>query len=202
MLDAAMRKLIDPALAAAAERIVPLGATANALTLAGFASGIGAVVAIGGSRYLAGLALIALNRACDGLDGAVARRTRPTDLGAYLDISLDFVVYAALPFAFALADPSRALAASFLIVSFVATGTTFLAFAIFAAKRGLSTEVRGKKSLYYLGGLTEGTETFIAFALMCAFPQSFALVAYIFGVLCFVTAGGRIAAAVELLATL
>ena len=28
-----------------------------------------------------------------------------------------------------------------------------------AAKRGLSTELRGQKSLYYLGGLTEGTET-------------------------------------------
>jgi phosphatidylglycerophosphate synthase len=197
MLDAPLRKLIEPPLVAAASRIAATGASANVLTLLGFASGLGAVVAIGSGRYLTGLGLLAVNRAFDGLDGAVARQSHPTDLGAYLDISLDFIVYAAIPFAFALADATRALAAAFLIVSFVSTGTTFLAYAILAAKQGLSTEWRGKKSFYYLGGLTEGTETFIAFALMCAFPERFGLIAYVFGVLCFVTAGGRLATAVE-----
>jgi phosphatidylglycerophosphate synthase len=197
MLDAPIRKLIDPPLTAVASRIAAMGARADVLTVAGFASGLGAVVTIGSGHYLAGLGLLAANRVFDGLDGAVARQSRSTDLGAYLDISLDFIVYAAIPFAFALANPMRALAASFLIVSFVSTGTTFLAYAIIAAKRGLSTELRGIKSFYYLGGLTEGTETFIAFVLMCAFPQRFGVIAYVFGVLCFVTAGGRIAAAVE-----
>jgi len=197
MLDAPIRKLIDPPLTAVASRIAAMGARADVLTVAGFASGLGAVVTIGSGHYLAGLGLLAANRVFDGLDGAVARQSRSTDLGAYLDISLDFIVYAAIPFAFALANPMCALAASFLIVSFVSTGSTFLAYAIIAAKRGLSTELRGIKSFYYLGGLTEGTETFIAFVLMCAFPQRFGVIAYVFGVLCFVTAGGRIAAAVE-----
>jgi phosphatidylglycerophosphate synthase len=189
--------LIDPILTAAAAQIVPSGVSANALTMAGFLSGVFAIAAIGGGHYLVGLALLAVNRIFDGLDGAVARKTLATDLGAYFDITLDFIVYAGVPFAFALADPSRALAASFLILSFVSTGTTFLAFAVFAAKRGISTEVRGKKSLYYLGGLTEGTETLIVFALMCAVPQEFGLIAYVFGVLCFITAGSRIATAME-----
>jgi phosphatidylglycerophosphate synthase len=197
MLDAPVRKLIDPPLAAIAVRLAPLGVTANALTIAGFAIGIGGVIAIALGHNLVGLVLIAANRILDGLDGAVARRTAPTDIGAYLDIAFDFTVYAAIPFAFALADPSRALPASFLILSFVATGTTFLAFAVFAGKRGISTDLRGRKSFYYLGGLTEGTETFLVFALLCLFPQKFGIIAYIFGVLCFITAGSRVAAAVQ-----
>ena len=197
MLDATIRRMIDPPLNAAAARIALAGVTANALTISGFAAGICAIIAIGAGSYLFGFALIVLNRIFDGLDGAVARQTSATDLGAYFDITLDFLFYAGVPFGFAFADTSRALAAAFLILSFVSTGTTFLAFAVFAAKHGVSTELRGKKSLYYLGGLTEGTETFVAFALMCAFPQAFVAIAYAFGGLCFITAGGRIAAAVQ-----
>jgi phosphatidylglycerophosphate synthase len=201
MLDAQVRKLIDPPLATIAARVALWGVTANALTSAGFAIGVGAVIAIALGHNLVGLVLIVVNRFLDGLDGAVARLAVPTDLGAYLDIAFDFIVYAAIPFAFALADPSRALPAAFLILSFVSTGTTFLAFAVFAAKRGISTDLRGRKSLYYLGGLAEGTETFLVFALLCLFPEKFGAIAYVFGVLCFITAGSRVAAAVQTFGT-
>ncbi|MEC7048815.1 MAG: hypothetical protein VXX06_01805, partial [Pseudomonadota bacterium] len=76
-----------------------------------------------------------------------------TDLGGFLDITMDFLVYSAIPFAFALKDPGNALAAAFLIFSFVGTGSSFLAYAIIAQKRGISTETRGKKSFFHLGGL-------------------------------------------------
>src|SRR5579872_4407506 len=158
MLDAPVRRLIDPPLATAARTLAPSGISANLLTVFGFVLGVASLAAIATRNYLPGLLLIVLNRVCDGLDGAVARQRGPTDLGAYLDIVLDFIFYAGVPFAFALADTSRAVAASFLILAFVATGTTFLAFAVFAQKRGISSELRGRKSLYYLGGLTEGTE--------------------------------------------
>ena len=83
------------------------------------------------------LALLLVNRLADGLDGAVARQTRLTDLGGFLDIVLDFIVYAGMVFAFALADPAaNALAAAFLLFAFMGTGSSFLAFAIMAAKRG------------------------------------------------------------------
>jgi phosphatidylglycerophosphate synthase len=197
MLDAAIRRLIDPPLARLAARIGPHAPGADAVTILGFALGLAAAAAIARHFYLAGLVLFALNRLCDRFDGALARATKVTDLGAFLDIALDFIVYAAIPFAFALADPSRALAASFLIFSFMATSATFLSFAIFAAKRGLNTDLRGQKSLYYLGGLTEGSETFLAFAIACVRPDWFSIVAYVFGALCFVTAGTRVAAAVQ-----
>jgi phosphatidylglycerophosphate synthase len=201
MLDPAMRRLIDPPLARAGEALDRAGVSADAVTLAGFGLGLGAMLAIALGAYLAGLALFLLNRLADGLDGAVARRHGPTDLGGYLDIVLDFIVYAGVVFAFALADPAvNALAAAFLIFSFVGTGTSFLAFAIMAAKRRITSELRGAKSLYYLGGLTEGTETIILFVALCLVPGWFAPIAVGFGVLCWLTTATRILVATRLLA--
>lgn len=196
MLDARLRRLIDPPLDRLAGPLADLGLSANAVTIAGFGVGLGAAAAIAGRAYLLGLALLLVNRALDGLDGAIARRRGVSDLGGFLDIVLDFLFYAAVPFAFALADPAaNALAAAFLIFSFVGTGASFLAYAIMAAKRGISTELRGRKSLYYLGGLTEGTETIAALVLACLAPGYFPLIALVFGMLCWLTTATRIAVA-------
>src|SRR5262245_40879495 len=133
----------------------------------------------------------------DGLDGAVARRRGPTDLGGYLDIVLDFFFYAGVPFFFAVGRPEEALPAAFLAFSFVGTGGSFLAFAAIAAKRGLISQVRGRKSIYYLGGLTEGTETIALFLLICLVPAYFSWLAWGFGGLCWVTTASRVVAAVD-----
>ena len=200
MLDARLRRLIDPPLDRLSAPLAARGLSANTVTVAGFAIGLGAAAAIAAQAYLLGLALLLLNRLCDGLDGALARRRGLTDLGGFLDIVLDFLIYAAVPFAFALADPAaNALPAAFLILSFVGTGSSFLAYAVMAAKRGVATELRGRKSLYYLGGLTEGTETIAAFVLACLWPTWFPLIAWGFGCLCWLTTGTRIAVAVQTL---
>jgi phosphatidylglycerophosphate synthase len=196
MLDARLRRLIDPPLERLAGPLAARGLSANAVTLIGFALGLCAMAAIALQLYLLGLGLLLVNRLCDGLDGALARRRGLSDLGGFLDIVLDFIVYSGVPFAFALADPARnGLAAAFLIFSFVGTGTSFLAFAIMAAKRGLATDLRGRKSLYYLGGLTEGTETLLALVLACLLPGWFPAVAYVFGGLCWLTTATRITVA-------
>jgi phosphatidylglycerophosphate synthase len=200
MLDARLRRLIDPPLERLARPLAARGLSANATSLIGFALGLAAMAAIALGSYLPGLALLLLNRFCDGLDGAIARKRGLSDLGGFLDILLDFIVYAGIPFAFALADPAaNALPAAFLILSFVGTGTAFLAFAAMAAKRGLATDLRGKKSLYYLGGLTEGTETILVFVLACLLPGWFPAIAWIFGTLCWLTTATRTAAAWQIL---
>jgi phosphatidylglycerophosphate synthase len=200
LLDARLRRLIDPPLDRLAAPLAARGASANAVTVAGFLIGLGAACAIAGRAYLLGLGLLLLNRLLDGLDGAVARRRGLTDLGGFLDIVLDFLIYAAVPFAFALADPAaNALAAAFLIFSFVGTGSSFLAFAIMAQRRGIATDLRGQKSLYYLGGLTEGAETIAALVLACLLPGHFPLIAWVFGALCWLTTATRIAVAVRTL---
>jgi phosphatidylglycerophosphate synthase len=191
MFDSTMRRIIDPPLDRIGRRFAAAGVSANAITLAGFAIGLLAVPALAAEWYGVALALILLNRLADGIDGAVARRSKLTDLGGYLDIVCDFIFYAAIPFGFALGRPENAIAAAFLLLSFVGTGTSFLAYAIMAAKRQLTTERRGSKSLYYLGGLTEGTETIVLFAAVCLWPDGFVPLAYVFGALCWLTTASR-----------
>jgi phosphatidylglycerophosphate synthase len=197
MLDDRLRKLIDPPLERTGRWLAQLGVTANAITWTGFFVGMGAWVLLALGSYGWALTLILLNRLADGLDGAVARHGRITDLGGYLDIVLDFLFYAGVVFFFALGRPQEALPAAFLIFSFVGTGSSFLAFAALAAKRGIATAARGPKSIYYLGGLTEGTETIGLFVLICLFPDLFAWFAWIFGALCWLTTAVRIFMAME-----
>src|SRR5688572_19026848 len=196
MLDRAARRLVDPVLEQLATAAQRRSLTANQVTIAGFACGLAAMAAIALQFYGLGLLLLLANRVADGVDGALAKRTGPTDLGGYLDIVFDFIVYAGAAFAFALARPEQALAAAFLIFSFMGTGSSFLAFAIFAAKRKLD-EQQGLKGFYYLGGITEGTETILLFVFVCLLPGYFAEAAYVFGALCWLTTIGRIGAAVQ-----
>ncbi|WP_426037348.1 CDP-alcohol phosphatidyltransferase family protein [Cypionkella sp. TWP1-2-1b2] len=166
--------------------------TADQVSLAGFALGALAVPALGFGFYRLALVLLVLNRVADGLDGAIARLVGPTDRGAFLDIALDFVFYALFPLGFALADPAgNALPAAVLIASFVGTGSSFLAFASIAARRGLTAKDYPSKGIYYLGGLTEGFETIAVFALMALNPAWFAVLAYGYALACCLTTGLR-----------
>ena len=172
---------------------VRAGWGADALTWLGFALGMAAALAIAMQALTVGLALLLASRLCDGLDGTVARLTQPTDAGGFLDIALDFVFYAAIPLAFAVADPAvNALPAAVLLASFIGTGSSFLAFAALAEKRGMTDTALPGKSFYFLGGLTEATETIALFAAMCVWPEHFAVLAYGFAALCAVTTGMRV----------
>ncbi|WP_293864770.1 CDP-alcohol phosphatidyltransferase family protein [uncultured Alsobacter sp.] len=196
MLDGIARKLVDPALDALADRLARTGIGANSITLAAFLAGIGCAAAIGARWDLAALLLLAASRLCDGLDGALARRTATTDRGGYADIVGDFVFYGAVPFAFAWRAPEvNALPAAFLLLTFYVNGASFLAYAAIAAKRGLTTAPRGPKAIHYTAGLAEGTETILAFAAMILWPSAFPLVAWVFGLACVVTALSRVALA-------
>ncbi|OAN17686.1 hypothetical protein A3K86_01830 [Photobacterium jeanii] len=170
-----------------------LGITANQVTVVGFLFGLCALPALILEQYLWALAFIIINRIFDGLDGAIARRQGITDCGGFLDITLDFLFYSLIPFGFVLANPeANAVAGAFLIFSFIGTGSSFLAFAIMASKRNIESPVYKQKSLYYIGGLTEGTETIACFVLFCLFPQYFAYLAFVFGTLCWITTATRI----------
>jgi phosphatidylglycerophosphate synthase len=193
MLDRAVTALLRPALTAIAQALARAGIGANGITLLGFALGAGAALAIALQGFVPGAALILASRLCDGLDGAVARQTQATDAGGFLDITLDFLFYASIPLAFALARPAdNALPAAVLLTAFMGTSSSFLAYAAFAAKRGLSNLVWPDKSLYFLGGLTEATETLGVFMAMCVWPQHFAALAYGFALLCAITTATRI----------
>jgi phosphatidylglycerophosphate synthase len=193
MLDRAALHWLAPWLRLGGRALVALHISANGITLLGFCIGMLAAVCIALNHPLLGMALILLSRLFDGLDGAVARLTQPTDRGAFLDITLDFLFYASVPLAFAIADPvARALPAAVLLAAFIGTGSSFLAFSILAERRGLKSSDYPSKGIYYLGGLTEAGETLICFCLMCVWPEYFAWWAYGFALMCLATISTRL----------
>lgn len=193
MLDAKLRPLIDPSLNACGRWLARKGVSADSVTIGGFVLGISGALAIALSEVMLGLALIVLSRIADGLDGAVARATRKTDLGGFLDIVLDFIFYGAVPLAFAIANPAQnALPAAVLIMGFLANSSAFLTFAIMAERRGLAPAAKGPKSLYYMAGLFEGAETIAILIAFCLLPDWFPVLAYGAALVCFASAAGRI----------
>lgn len=174
MLDALLRRWTKPVSAAAARKIAGRG---PAFALAGLAFGLAALPLFALGYYLAGLGVLLASRLVSALAAQAARETgNPALLAA--NAALDAVVLSGVPFAFALNDPARALPAVFLI--FALSANTASAFA-FADSDGLARGIVG--TLEYL----------IAVALASVFPERFALIAYVLGVLCFVAAGARLA---------
>lgn len=193
MLDGQVRKWIEPTIDRIGRFLAGNGVTANSVTLTAFALGLVSAALIANTYFLAGLATLLLSRLCDGLDGSVARATRKTDLGGYLDIVLDFAFYGLIPLAFVFADPaSNALPGAVLLLSFYVNGASFLAYAIMAEKRGMESVERGDKSLFFTTGLAEATETIMVFVAMCLLPGWFPLLAWLFAVICFYTAFSRV----------
>ncbi len=192
----ASRVWIEDLAQAADER----GIRADQVTWAGFAIGLLALPLLAlGAEFLAIFAILA-NRVADGVDGALARRQGPTDSGAFLDILLDFIFYASVPLGFALQNPEQnAVTAALLLFSFIGTASSFLAFAIFAERRKLSSIEFPRKGFYYLGGLTEATETIALFLICCLFPGLFPTLGTLFAILCLITTGMRLKAGVEAL---
>lgn len=164
MLDAVLGRLFGPALEAVARRV---GRGATALALLAFLAGLAAVPLIAWNLLWAGGAVFVTSRVLAVL------ASRASAENASLGPVLDAVNFAGLPFGFALGDPVRALPAVFLMF-------------------GLSAQAAA--TLRYGRGWVANSELLIAFAIACVFPDRFALIAYIIGVLCFVSAGVRIAA--------
>ncbi len=193
MLDRRIAQWIKPGVDQLARLAVRVGLTADSLTFLGFVLGLSAASCIALGHFQMGLGLILISRLCDALDGAVARLDHPTDRGGFLDISLDFLFYASIPLAFAIsAPPQNGLAAATLLAAFMGTSTSFLAFAVLAAKRNMHSSNYPDKSFYFLGGLTEATETLLFFAAMCLWPRHFAVLAYVFSALCALTILSRL----------
>jgi phosphatidylglycerophosphate synthase len=193
MFDATVRRWIDRPIALAGRWLASAGVSADAVTFLGLAFGLASALAIARGQFRIGLTLFLLSRIADGLDGAVARATVRTDRGGFLDIAFDFLVYGTIPLAFAIHDArANALPAAFLVASFLANGSAFLAFSILAERRGLTTTRQGFKSIYYLAGIAEGFETIVFFTAFCVWSEWFPHLAIVFATMCFISATARL----------
>lgn len=198
MLDPALRPLKDRFLAPVA-RAISAWADPLAITLVGFAAGAGCVALIIMGRPLPALGLWIANRTLDGLDGPVARSSaRQSDLGGYLDIVLDFAVYAAVPIAAAVRHPEASgLPLAVLLAAFYVNAASWMYLSALLEKRGAAGHARGPTSIAMPPGLIEGTETILFFGAFLLFPDLLATLFWSMAGLLGVTIGQRVAWAIR-----
>lgn len=167
-----------------------------AVTLLALGFGLGAAIAVAVGMHWVALGCWLVSRLLDGLDGALARRTgTASDFGGLMDMTLDTIVYSAVPIGIAYADGSAATWAlcAVLLGSFYINLTSWSYLAALLEKRGLGAPASGEQtSITMPGGLVEGAETIVAYAVFLALPAiapwGFAIMAVAVGV----TAGQRV----------
>lgn len=210
MLDAPARRLLAPVLDWGGDYLADAGVPATAVTATGFVAGVGACVAVAERSWHLGLALWLANRLLDGLDGPVARRNGPTERGGFLDIVADFAVYAGMVLAVAVAVPGARMACLALLVAYYVSGTALLALSSLLERQrsgqpatldSAATEARYSdgRSLRFVGGLAEGTETILTYTAFCLFPGHAALIAWVFTAAVAITAIQRVLVGASLL---
>ncbi len=187
MIDARLNKILKPFLDVFAKKLLKFNINPNSITFIGFFWGICCFYFIINEMFFYSFIFLILNRVCDGLDGALARLIGETDIGAFYDIVMDFLFYSLFPLSFIFLDLENSYSICFLLLSFVATQTTFLASAWIIEKNKISIADGQKKSFFYVGGITEGFETIVCFTMMLLFNEFVNYIAYIFGVLCWIT---------------
>ena len=187
MIDKKINNYLKPYLFYLAKILYRYNISANFITLIGSITGFLCFFFIIKSNFILAFLFLFLNRLFDGLDGAIARLVGETDLGAFYDIISDFIFYCLFPIAFIFINIDNAYSICFLLLSFVATQSTFLASAWLLEKNKIFISKKYTKSFFYIGGITEGFETIICFSLMLLFNNFIDLISYCFGTLCWIT---------------
>ncbi len=196
MIDKALREpketLLAPLVRGPIRRIHP-----TTMTLAATVVGLAAALAAWQGAGPLALALWLANRVLDGLDGTLARSTgQQSDLGAYLDVVLDHLVYVAVPLGLAAAGGSAGnyLALALLLASFYINGASWMYLAALLEKRSAGAAARGELTTITMpGGLIEGAETVVFYTIFLLFPGALVLLFGLMAVLVLFTAAQRVA---------
>ena len=207
MLDATLRRVLDRPLSEVARLVDRPLVSPNRLTLLGLATGLASAATAAGQLWWWALGLWLFSRVMDGLDGPLARRRRSaahdnattspgSEAGGFLDITADFAVYGATVVGVAIGATAQYDAdwLPFLLVllAYYLNGTAFLAFSSIAERTGRQRE--DGRSLSFLGGLAEGTETIAVHAAWLVVPAHAATIALAWAAAVGVSATQRIVA--------
>jgi phosphatidylglycerophosphate synthase len=180
MFDARVRRLLDGPLDQVAARLDRPWLSPDRLTVVGLVLGLGSAGAAATQHWALSLLLWLLSRAADGLDGPLARRRRArlppqegtSQAGGFLDITADFVVYGATVVGVAVGAATAYQAPwwpfMLVLLTYYVNGAAFLAFSSIAERTGRTIE--DGRSLSFLGGLAEGTETIAVHSLWLVLP--------------------------------
>lgn len=204
MLDAPVRRWLSGPLDRTAALLDRPGVTPDRLTLLGLLTGLASAATAAAQLWGWALVLWVASRLLDGLDGPLARRRSaavarsdvdgaPSQAGGFLDITADFVVYGATVVGVAV-GATRGEGASWLpfvavLLAYYVNGTAFLAFSSIAERTG--HRIDDGRSLSFLGGLAEGTETILVHALWLLLPALAADIAWVWAAVVGVSAAQR-----------
>lgn len=210
MLDARLRRRTAPLLDRAAAGLDVPWITPDRLTGLNLVLGLAGAGLAAAQWWMPALAAWLLCRLADGLDGPLARRraarrgpgsSPDSGRGGFWDISADFVVYGATVVGVAIGVTAGFGAPwwPFLLVLFAyyINGSVFLAFSSIAERTGRRTD--DGRSLSFLGGLAEGTETILVHSLWLLLPAVAWQIAAVWAVIVSVSAAGRIVSGYRLL---
>ena len=200
MIDNSARKVINPLLEKAVTPLFRMGVPANAITAVGFGFGLASIASMSLRQNYLALGFWVANRIFDGIDGVLARKGAPTDLGGFLDIVFDFVIYGGLLVGIAIGYPILRLQAIILLGAYYVSGTALLALSSITerrAQRQQASSEKSSKAIRFIGGLAEGGETIIFYVVVMAIPRYAAIAIDIFIAMVAITAVQRIAIGVE-----
>ncbi len=196
-LAAKAASLVEPfAVKIAARQISP-----HLVTLAGVMAGLGAMGAAGLHLFWLAIVFIALNRACDGLDGMIARmQGRDSAFGAFLDTLADTFFFSGMIFVIVLGGQQAfAAAALFLLFSWILNAACKAAFEKAAAARLVDEDIAQRKSLLVIDGFPNQLEATAVVTLACILPHYFPVIAIFYGVICLLACGARVLIAIKYL---
>lgn len=210
MLDAPLRRRLARPLDRLAGVLDVRLVSPDRLTVLGLITGVASAGTAAFQLWGWSLALWLVSRLLDGLDGPLARRRAScaervantgTPAGGFLDITADFVVYGLTVVGVAIGATSGQGAGWLPFVAVLAAyyinGTAFLAFSSIAEHTG--HRIDDGRSLSFLGGLAEGTETIVVHALWLIVPAYAAGIAWVWAGVVAVSAGQRIVSGYRLL---
>jgi phosphatidylglycerophosphate synthase len=209
MLDPYVRPMIEAPLARATAKIDRPWISPDRLTMAGLVVGLVSAASAAAQWWWLALVLWLLSRVADGLDGPLARRRRAqrgpevrtpeahgSEAGGFLDITADFIVYGSTVVGVAVGAAAGYGAPwwpfLFVLLAYYVNGTAFLAFSSIAERTG--RRIDDGRSLSFLGGLAEGTETIAVHSLWLLLPAAAWQIALAWAVVVGISAAQRVVA--------
>lgn len=193
MFDSSLRRFKDQVgtpLARRMSRVSPIFISMFALVV-GLLSAYSAYK----QQYILALLLWLFNRILDGLDGLIARlHQRQSDFGGYVDILIDFVIYAALPLGLVAGSPTTEhyLALSILLAVFYINTASWMYLAAILEKRA-AHDTDTQTTIVMPAGIIGGFETIIAYGIFLLLPMYITALFSIFATLVFITIIQRLA---------
>jgi len=202
MLDARLRHVLDPPLGRAAATLDVRWVSPDRLTAAGLVLGLGSAATAAVGWWATATALWLVSRLADGLDGSLARRRRArgdgdAGAGGFFDITADFTVYGATVVGVAIGAGGPLWPFLLVLLAYYVNGTALLAFSSIAERTGRTID--DGRSLSFLGGLAEGTETIVVHTLWLVLPFWAPQIAAVWAAVVALTATHRLVTAYQTL---